>query len=235
MRRVALGLLILAACASAPPPSPNYEHRPARPVAPPEPRSASYDALDGALHYYAITRVEPFEEHYFATYHHVEGAYCELVASNAGARVVGCGFPSSVTGRDVVPPDLEARLPSLRDALRTEEPEATSIGIAYEGTFRLVVLEEEVPCEGHHGHGYNQVELRFDAAFTHLVGQRYRHGSGCGAAPFYWASAHPRWLAFTSTKPLLAPDTKSLPPDLFAAVVDVLTKPDEDHSVPPKP
>jgi hypothetical protein len=208
--------------------------RRARP--PPRPPSASYEALDGRAHYYAVVRLEPFEDHFTATFHHIEGAYCTLTASAArGVTLEGCGFPSSVPREDRVPEARRGLLPALRDAVFREEPDATSLRFRYDGTYRSVYLEEEVPCAGKHGNGYNRVELRYDERLLTILERKYLQGSLCGAAPFYWASPEPKWLQYTSPRTLLSIDAAAepLPPALLDSLRAVLASPEGDHSVPP--
>jgi hypothetical protein len=214
--------------------------RPPRPREAPRPPSPSYQTLDGRLHYYAVVRVEDFEDHFTATFHDVEGAYCHVSVSTArGVQLRGCGYPATIMQRDEVPRDRERLLPALREAVLAEETRARSLRFRYEGSYRVVVLEEEVPCEGKHGNGYYQVELRYDADLKVIQERRFLIGSTCGAAPFYWASPEPRWLPFTSTRTQLAPGSSAimgpLPADLTTALQAVLATPNEDHGTPPEP
>ncbi len=187
-----------------------------------------------------MVRVEDFEDHFTATFHDVEGAYCRVAFSDAnGVQVRGCGFPATLLERDDVPRERQHLLPALRAGVRAEQTRARALRFRYDGSYRVVVLEEEVPCDGKHGSGYYQVELRFDAALKVVKEQRFLMGSACGAAPFYWASPEPRWLRFTSPRALLAPDKSvmmgPLPPELGAALQAVLATPNEDHGTPPEP
>ncbi len=184
-------------------------------------------------------RVEDFEDHYFATFLDAEGAYCHVSAPIAGGvRLRGCGYPATLMQRDEVPHDRERLLPALRQAVLAEETRARSLHFRYEGSYRVVHLEEEVPCDGKQGRGYYQVELRYDADLKVMQERQFLMGSACGAAPFYWASPEPQWLAFTSTRTLLAPGSAAvmgpLPPELAAAVQAVLGAPTGDHSRPPE-
>ncbi|MCY0994483.1 hypothetical protein OV203_45590 [Nannocystis sp. ILAH1] len=226
---VVLAALALSSCAPAArgPEAPRSEPQAAvrPPPAPRPPPSPTYEALDGRFHHYAVTRIEALEDHFVATFHDSEGATCDLSASDAlGVRVRGCGFPATLMDGDQVPADRQRLLPALRAAVLAEAPRATLLRVRYEGTYRVVHLEEEVPCDGEHGRGYNRVELRYDATLSALREVRYLGGSACGAARFYWASPDPVWLSFTSTRPLLSPaEVKSaLPPDLTAALQAVL-------------
>jgi hypothetical protein len=217
--------VLQAACASAAPPAtPSPSPLPSRP----EPPSPTYQTLDGRFHYYAVTRLEEIADHFFVTFHDAEGAYC-TVARAPGRPVVveGCGFPATGMPADAVPDDRAFLLPSIRDAVRRQEPRAANIRVRFEGAYRSVHLEEEMPCNGAHGQGYNQVELRFDERLEKLHEVRYLQGSGCGAAPFYWASPSPRWLSFTSTRTLLGlTDAHApLPADLARSLAELLANP----------
>ena len=220
---VVVALQALGACGHVRAAAPQRRPRPA-----PQPPSPTYQTLDGRVHHYAVTRVEDFEDHYIATFLHHEGTYCVLSASAAqGVRNRGCGFPASLMKEDRVPRDKEALLPALRAAVLEEEPDATALRVRHEGAYRIVLLEEEVPCQGKHGNGYNIIELRYDAQLTRVLEKRHIQGSLCGAATFYWASPAPRWLAFTSPRTLLGPETSSapLPPELAAALAAELASP----------
>lgn len=195
---LSLSLLQTACEAAAPPATPSPS--PSRP----EPPSPTYQTLDGRFHYYAVTRLDEIADHFFVTFHEAEGAYCTVARAPGRPLVVeGCGFPATGLPADAVPDDRAFLLPAIRDAVRRQEPRAANIRVRFEGAYRSVHLEEEVPCDGAHGRGYNHVELRFDERLEKLHAVRYRQGSACGAAPFYWASPSPRWLPFTSTSTLL--------------------------------
>ena len=205
---------------------------PARPAQPP---SATYQALDGRFHYYAVTRLDEVADHFFVTFHDSEGAYC-TVSRRPGMAVVveGCGFPATKMMTDAIPDDRAFLLPLIQDAVRQQEPGAKDIRVRFEGAYRSIHLEEEVPCEGAHGQGYNSVELRYDERLERLLEVRYRQGSHCGAAPFYWASPEPRWLHFTSTRTLLDTATAKapLPADLSASLAELFANP-AAHARPP--
>ena len=233
MRGVIAPLFMVVVLGCEPPPPPVTRALP-RAQRPPSP---SYQTLDGRFHYYAVTRLDSIADHFTATFLRVEGAYC--TASRRPGREVeveGCGFPASQMASDEVPADRAFLLPSLRAAVLDRERGATNLHFRFEGAYRSVILEEEVPCEGKHGQGYNSVELRYDAALETLLDIQFRSGSGCGAMPFYWASAEPRWLQFTSTRTLLDPVKPLLDPALAASLLDLFasTAPDVGHS-PPAP
>lgn len=234
------GLLFSAVSLACGPSAPaRSAARPPRVREAPRPPSPSYQTLDGHLHYYAVVRVEDFEDHFTATFHDVEGAYCHVSVSTArGVQLRGCGYPATIMQHDEVPRDRERLLPALRAAVLDEETRARALHFRYEGSYRAVYLEEEVPCEGKHGNGYYQAELRYDADLKVVAEQRFLIGSTCGAAPFYWASPEPRWLPFTSTRTLLAPGDRGvvgpLPPELAAALQEVLSTPKDDHTRPPE-
>lgn len=61
-------------------------------------------------------------------------------------------------------------------------------------------MEEEVPCDGERGRGYDRVELRHDATLSALREVRDLAGSTCGAARLYGASSDAAWRAFTSRR-----------------------------------
>lgn len=234
---IAFGLAstLVVACETSnqPPARPARAPRPA-PVA--RPASPSYQTLDGHAHYYAVVRLEAFEDHFTATFHHFEGAYCTLTASAPkGVVLEGCGFPATVAREDRVPAARQGLLPELRAAVLTDEPDAKSLHFRHDGAYRSVYLEEEVPCAGKHGQGYNIVELRYDERLEKVLESRYVAGSNCGAAPFYWASPEPKWLQYTSSRALLAVEsaTQPFPPELDASLRAVLASPDRDHSTPP--
>jgi hypothetical protein len=139
--------------------------------------------------------------------------------------------------KDTIPADRERLLPALTSALLADKPKATSLHFRYEGTYREVSLEEAMPCAGVHGPGSNQVKLRYNADFTQRIASRSQGGSSCGAVPFYWASSSPKWLRFTSTRTLLAPDANGsidVAPELLAALESMLANPDADCSNPPE-
>lgn len=235
----------LASCGPPSPPShpiaspaPEPPRAPASAPQPPKPTPAVYASLDGRVHYYAITLVRPLEHHFVATYLSVEGGYCDVVANQRNeVTVLGCGFPSGVAEDDHVGREYAALLPALRTAVLRAKPGAQRLHVRYEGTYRSVLLEEEVPCHGKHGQGYNQVELHFDAELRTLVAAEYHAGSNCGASPFYWVSENPRWVPFTSPTVLLAPSgsavAKVIPSPLFEAVTAALAAPAASLSVPP--
>lgn len=137
--------------------------------------------------------------------------------------VEGCGFPATGLAADAVSDDRAFLLPAIRDAVRRHEPGAANIRVRFEGAYRSVHLDEEMPCDGTHGRGYNHVELRFDERLEQLQAVRYCQGSACGAAPFYWASPSPRWLPFTSTTTLLdvANAHAPLPADLARSLAEL--------------
>lgn len=159
------------------------------------------------------------------TFHDAEGAFCTVARAPGRPLVVeGCGFPATGLPDDTVPDDRAFLLRAIRDAVRRQEPRAANIRIHYQGTYRSVHLEEEVPCDGAHGHGYNHVELRFDERLEKLQAVRYLGGSACGAAPSCWASPSPRWLPSTSTSTLLdvANAHPPLPDELARSLADLL-------------
>lgn len=200
-----------------------------------EPASPSYELLDGTQHYYAIVRVEPYRSHFVGTFLDIESAYCQLGGSSKyDVKVEGCAFPATRMAADELP-GLVDWGPMLRAALLREKRNATLIHFRYEGSYRRVDLEEEVPCAGRHGKGYNRIELWMDAELSQVLSVHYDAGSECGAKRFYWASSAPRWLAFTSDHTLLGVDRPSLalPPVLLDPMRDVLGHLERDHSVPP--
>lgn len=196
--------------------------------------SPSYQTLDGHLHYYAITRIEPFADHYSSTFFRVEGAYCTLLrVPGQLPEIDGCGWPASLTEDDRVPPDREFLLPYLRAAVLAQEPGSSGVHVSFEGAYRRVFLEEEIPCDGKHGNGYSRVELRYDAELRTIDKLQFREGSACGASPFYWASASPQWLSFTSLSEVLGMNASlPLPHELELALQDRFAHPEEGANPP---
>jgi hypothetical protein len=60
-------------CGGAHVPHPQVAQK-ARVHVPQLPPSPTYQKLDGRFHYYAVTSIEPLEDHFRATYFDVEGA-----------------------------------------------------------------------------------------------------------------------------------------------------------------
>lgn len=199
--------------------------------------SPSYRQLEGARHFYAIVRAEPYRSHFSATFLHHEYAGCHLSADATGpVQVDSCAFPASRLREDALPSPYGEWAPRLRAALRREEPNAKDVHLRYEGTYRRVTLEEQVPCNGAHGRGFHRIELRMDKAGVNVLSAEHTDGSQCGALDFYWASANPQWIAFTSTQTLFEPGAGApvvVPPALLGPLREVLEHPERDHSNPP--
>ena len=221
---LALPMLQLACEAAAPPVTPSHAPSLSRPE-PPSPPSPTYQTLDGRFHYYAVTRLDEIADHFFVTFHDAEGAYCRVARAPGRPVVVeGCGFPATGLPADAVPDDRAFVLPAMRDALCRQEPGAANIRVRFDGAYRSVNREEEVPCDGAHGHGYNNVELRFDERLEKLQEVRYLRGarragrrrSTGRALPRGGCPSRPRGRCSTWRM-----RTRRLPPDLTGSFAEL--------------
>lgn len=220
MRSVSSFMLVAAlasaaACAPAPAPRPP-DHRPASP---------RYRTLDPRLHHYAVTYVGPYEEHYTATTDDNQGIRCAFTYSSRwGRRLQRCETGSWSPAGGSVPSGREGLAREMSEEARQVTARDVPPHVTYDGTFRLVRLEEEIPCDGAHGRGASFVHLRYDEDLRQVQEHHEVGSTRCRApAPFSWGGPEPRWLPLTSATPLLdGSDGHPLPPALTTALQQVL-------------
>jgi hypothetical protein len=197
--------LVVAGCAPAhaiaplaPPTQPAPREAP--PALPPHP---DYAALRDFRNYYRIVKVGEYRQHWRAWFHDDEQCRAHLTAKSDGTGVEWRGYDfgfDEASHHDDVPAAQAGTAEAVR-AMVEREKQVRPFAVAYDGTYREIVVEEIVPHEpdtlGRRHAATRELVLAADDALTALPQQADAMSGGdgdrvlcgrdteCSAAP-YW-------------------------------------------------